>query len=94
MGIEGTLAKFDGNDGRKFFHKMYEFSWLPIQWFSFDTLAKSRKCPLSVITAKLVPDPDPRAGIQCYQEVTKRLDPVFQRGDDFYETIAFWRMFR
>ena len=48
-----------------------------------DTLVKSQKCALSVIPAKLVPDSDPGAGIQCYQEVIELLDPVFQRGDDF-----------
>ena len=44
-----------------------------------DGLVKSRKCSLSVIPAK--------AGIQCSQALMKPLDPVFQRGDDFYECI-------
>ena len=40
-----------------------------------DKLVKSRKGPFFVIPAK--------AGIQYFQRVTSKLDPVFQRGDDF-----------
>jgi len=43
--------------------------------FSFDGFAKSQKPPYSVIPAK--------AGIQYFYILTKFLDPVFQRGDDF-----------
>jgi hypothetical protein len=43
--------------------------------FKVDELVKSRKKPLFVIPAE--------AGIQYFQRVTKNLDPVFQRGDDF-----------
>jgi len=37
--------------------------------------AKSQKPPYSVIPAK--------AGIHCFYRLTKFLNPVFQRGDDF-----------
>jgi hypothetical protein len=47
--------------------------------FKIDGPVKSRKCFLSVIPAK--------AGIRAYQLLTTALNPVFQRGDDFYETI-------
>jgi hypothetical protein len=36
---------------------------------------KSQKMPISVIPAK--------AGIQFFRRLTKNLDPVFQRGDNF-----------
>jgi tRNA-binding EMAP/Myf-like protein len=42
---------------------------------NFDDLVKSPKSLFFVIPAK--------AGIQYFHRVTKNLDPVFQRGDDF-----------
>jgi hypothetical protein len=41
----------------------------------FDSPAKSRKYPLSVIPVK--------TGIQYFQAVAEHLDPGFHRGDDF-----------
>jgi hypothetical protein len=43
--------------------------------FKDDDLVKSPKSLFSVISTK--------AGIQYFHRVTKNLDPVFQRGDDF-----------
>ena len=46
-----------------------------IRMIKIDEPVKSRKQPFFVIPAK--------AGIQSFQQLTKILDPVFQRGDDF-----------
>jgi len=58
-----------------------------IEYSRIDGLVKSQEISFFVIPAKLVPDSDPGAGIQSrnsgIQSVTKHLDPVFQRGDDF-----------
>jgi hypothetical protein len=51
------------------------YSRFKVQRFKVDKLVKSRKGPFFVIPAE--------AGIQYFQRVTKNLDPVFQRGDDF-----------
>jgi hypothetical protein len=52
-----------------------------ISKFKIDGLVKSHKCFVSVIPAR--PGLDPGAGIQVFQLLTRVLDPVFQRDDDF-----------
>ena len=49
---------------------------------ALDAFVKSPEMKFCVIPAK--------AGIQSFQNVTKNLDPVFQRGDDFLRVHHDW----
>jgi hypothetical protein len=51
---------------------------------NIDELVKSPKIPFFVIPAK--------AGIQCFHTLTKNLEPVFQRGDDFLQDHQYWNI--
>ena len=55
---------------------------------NFDGLVKSLQTSFNVILAKLVPDSDQGAGIQCFQEV---LDACLRRHDEILDFLRIYQ---